>query len=354
MIVYWTMFLAPAFGALGETERRGRRFNAALFTLLTFMFLVIAFRETGGDWPTYSRVFDRISMSELPDAVRITDPAYGALNWASSQLGLGLYGVNVACAIVFLAAFWRFCSLEPRPLLMLTVASSYLIIVVVMGYTRQGTAIGLELLALRALTKRRLAGFIGWTLAAATFHSTAAILLPLAYFAVPKQGMQKWWRRALALATIAVALGIMQSELSSKADLFVSAYIESSHYQSQGAVVRNAMSLAAAVTLFSVRRKWASVWGDQDIWLAFSLAALALVGLSFFASTAADRIGLYVIPLQIIVFARLPSLMPRPLTRMAIVSVVTAYAAALGIWLHFGQFATVLWLPYRSLLFGEV
>ena len=88
---------------------------------------------------------------------------------------------------------------------MLAVAIPYLIIVVVVGYTRQGTAIGFELLALRALMGRRFFPFILWVAVAATFHRSAVVLLPLGYFAAPRAGIG---RRFAAGLTIAGALGL--------------------------------------------------------------------------------------------------------------------------------------------------
>jgi hypothetical protein len=97
------------------------------------------------------------------------------------------------------------------------------------------------------------------------------------------------------------------------------------------------------------------MWADRDIWLVFSIAALGLVPLTQVASTAADRIGLYFIPLQIIVFARLPVLWRSgPGKQLMVVGALGLYTVALVVWLHFGQFAAEIWLPYRSLLLGEI
>ena len=133
----------------------------------------------------------------------------------------------------------------------------------------------------------------------------------------------------------------------------IASYVESDHYQSQGALIRSAMSVAAGLIFFFNRRKWSAYWGDQDIWLVFSIAAIAVAGLSFVASTAADRIGLYLIPLQIIVSARLPVLW-RSSGMAPVGCAVALYGASLAVWLHFGQFADVLWLPYQSLIFGVI
>lgn len=351
VIVYWALFLVPALGALVERERPTGGIRPAFLFSLAFVFFIIAFRETGGDWYTYNLMFELIRGMSFSDAVALTDPAYGALNWLSDQLGWGLYGVNAVCALIFLVGFARFSAPEARSQLMLAVATSYLIIVVVVGYTRQGTAIGVELLALRSLMGRRFFPFLAWASLAMAFHRSAEILLPLGYFAAPRR--TGWLGRILAGGTVAAATALFANQFSAQIDHFYAVYVVSSRYNSEGALIRGVMNVAAALAFLRNRRHWAALWDDQDIWLAFSLAAIAAAGLGFVASTAADRVGLYVIPLQIIVFARLPALWRRS-SQVPVASAVAIYALALGVWLNLGQFASVLWLPYKSLIFGVI
>ena len=187
MVIYWAMFLVPAMGALLERERGVGEKMSGVYPLLVFVFFLIAFRETGGDFETYSDLFHLISRLDFFQSVAVTEPAYGGLNWISNQFDADIYGVNAVCAVIFLGGFAYFCAPERRPVLMLTVAMAYLIIVVVVGYTRQGTAIGIELIGLRMLMQRRIVPYFVCVLLAMTFHRSAMILLPFAYYALPKQ-----------------------------------------------------------------------------------------------------------------------------------------------------------------------
>ena len=351
MVVYWALFLIPAAAAFVESSgRAGRPF---FFFLLFLVFLVVAFRETGGDWYTYNLIFQAIDGSTFSDALTFTDPGYGALNWIASQLGWGIYGVNAVCALIFLVGFARFSASEARPLLMLAVAIPYLVIVVVVGYTRQGTAVGFELLALSALMRRSAIQYLLWVGAAAVFHFSAVVLLPLVYFAIPKQsGLQG---RILALGTLLAAWYFGQSEFTASSTVYMNEYIASDHYQSDGALIRSLLSGVAGLFFLVNWHRWGKLWNDRDLWLVFSLTAFALVPLSIIASTAADRMGLYVIPLQIIVFVRLPLLQrSQQKASLTVTATLLLYGLVLAIWLHVGNFASVLWLPFRSLLLGEI
>jgi hypothetical protein len=87
--------------------------------------------------------------------------------------------------------------------------------------------------------------------------------------------------------------------------------------------------------------------------MIMALLALASVGwlLVSASSTAVDRMALYLIPLQLFVFARLPDLMGRGRgLRNWVLAVVAYYAAVLFVWLNFATHAYT-WVPYHSWLF---
>lgn len=353
MIVYWSLFLVPATLSVLEYSNSRGRVSIGFAGCLIALFLAIGFRETGGDWSTYLAMFQSISYLSIEGAASATDPIYGVLNWASSQLGAGMYGVNVVSGIIYLWGFSRLALRESRPLLMLAVSVPYLVIVVMMGYNRQGIAIGILLWAITCLYDKRPLTYTVLCLLAAGFHKTAIVMLPLVYFGV-NLGAGRLVRLAQVIAIMSGLFFTLREQFS-VVDVLWANYVESDHYQSQGAVLRSVMSAGAAVLLFYYWKSWKALWPDRALWTTLSLASLAAVPLSFVASTAVDRMSLYLIPVQLVVFTRLPALQKtRGGVDIAIMGTVAAYAAALGIWLHLGQFAGVLWLPYKSLLIGEI
>ena len=85
--------------------------------------------------------------------------------------------------------------------------------------------------------------------------------------------------------------------------------------------------------------------------MILALASVASVFLVEFASTAVDRVALYFTPLQVVVFARLPSLVKgRVSPRVMTVGIVLGYALVLFIWLNYAIHARY-WLPYQNWLF---
>lgn len=353
MLVYWSMFAIPALISFGEAHRTRAGSAAALPIFGAIVWILMAFRESGGDYTTYLELFGMIDGQPLPIALEESDPAYAFLNWCSSQLGFGLYGVNAVCAIIFLVGLLRFAREEPRPVLVLTVAMSYLVIVVAIGYTRQGTAVGLILLALTHIRGHRPFRAAGYIVLAALFHSTAAAAMPLVYFAVhARSGFGLW---ALRFALVASSLYAAWLIAQSNADYLYANYFGSDRYNSGGALIRSMMNGAAATIFFVYWRRWNILYGDRKIWLVFAVLSIISVPASFGGSTAVDRMGLYLIPLQLAAFGRLPTFLASGRAPEVAVSLVVAcYAVSLFVWLHIGNFAAELWLPYRSAIFGAV
>ena len=79
-------------------------------------------------------------------------------------------------------------------------------------------------------------------------------------------------------------------------------------YESQGAMIRLVMNALPAVIFLIWRQRFAFDALQMRLWAWFSIFSLALLALLFVssASTAIDRVALYLLPLQVVVFSRLP------------------------------------------------
>jgi hypothetical protein len=240
-----------------------------------------------------------------------------------------------------------FCRNLPRPWLAMAVAIPYLVIVVGMGYSRQGVALGLAMLGLVALMDRRAVPFVVLVLLGASFHKTAVILLPIA--ALASTHNRYWTATWVGVITLAA----YQLFLEDSVETLVSGYIDA-EYQSQGALVRLVMNALPAVLLLRWRQRFHFTPVEATLWLWLALISLALLAVLFVSpsSTAVDRIALYMLPLQLVVFAHLPDVLGQR-TRSNqgwVVAVVLYYAAVNFVWLNYASHAA-FWLPYRFLPF---
>jgi len=357
MALYWVLLLLPALGAIFARGKIDPRVNSnarlrgvantpsLAFKLFAFLLVVVVgFRhEVGGDWFNYLKPVEFALEQTLFEGMMSSgDPAYGLLNWVAANFGGGLYLVNLVCALVFVAGLWVFACNSPQPWLTMCVAVPYLVIVVAMGYTRQGVAIGLVMIGLVALDQGRLSVFAGWLLLAALFHKSALILLPLAIFSGRRN-----WSALLGVVLLGALMFVLL--LAEHVDNLIAGYI-TDQYASSGAGIRVAMNALPACLFLEFRHRFGLATGQKSFWTWMSLGALAFVALLAVSpsSTAVDRVALYWIPLQLFVWSRLPQVMGlRAGTQRQWLVLVLAYAFAVQfVWLFYADHSYA-WLPYR-------
>jgi hypothetical protein len=308
------------------------------------MSMLIGFRlQVGGDWGHYFNYLAVVHNLELSDVLKLSDPGYQLVNWLSVQVGWGIFGVNLICGTIFSIGLAVFCRSLPRPWLALAVAIPYLVIVVGMGYSRQGVALGLAMLGLVALERKSTLWFVVGILFGATFHKTAILLLPIAALATTQS---RFWT---ATWVGVVTLGAYALFLQESVDTLYEGYIEA-EYQSEGALVRLLMNAMPAAVLLLWRHRFEFVKAGAALWRWFAIVSLALLALLLVSpsSTAVDRLALYMLPLQLVVFAHFPDVFGRRGKRNSgMVAIVLAYYSVVHfVWLNYAAHAHA-WLPYR-------
>jgi hypothetical protein len=313
------------------------------FILLTFF---IGFRyNVGGDWDTYQEYVYEMEGQSLVLALAFGDPAYSLLNWIGANYLGGIYLVNVVCAAVFSWGLLRFVLTQPRPWLALVVATPFLITVVAMGYTRQSVAIGLFMASLPNLIRGQILKYLSFVMLASLFHSTAAIL----GFLVLPQVLRRKNGIILFFLFFSIAISILYSTLGAHLDRLIQNYLFSD-YRAGGANLRVAMVVLPAVIFVVFRNR--SGMDNEEIKFWLLMCAISFLFLTFLfistSSVAVDRLALYWVPLQMIVWCRLPELVGARLasSHIWILLVVGYSASVMYVWLAFAEHAP-FWVPYK-------
>lgn len=338
---YWLMFLVPAWAVLQPGRLKAGQASVMWFVVgLLFASMMGLRYEVGGDWGNYLPLFRETAARSFADVIERSDPGYYGLNWIVAHAGGSIYHVNLFCAAIMMWGTVIFCRRQPNPWLALLAAVPYMLVVVGMGYTRQAVALGFALVGLTALGKEQVRSFVLWVAIGATFHKSAVLLLPIAALAASHN-------RFLTAALVGVTTALLYYLLlADSTEALWENYVKAD-YQSDGGMIRVLMNVVPAVLLIMFRRKLAPDPQERKLWLwiaVFALVCLPLVGL---ASTAVDRVALYLIPLQMFVFSRLPRLASTVQLRTPLVlGVVGYYTAVLFVWLNYAVHSQY-WLPYQ-------
>lgn len=344
LVTYWLIFLLCGLLALAEETKSTVSAKGLGWLVFALLLVFIGYRDTvGADWGAYLNQLSNAKNFELFDIKVTSDPAYLALTWLGANVFGGIYLPNLVCAAIFLFGLAKFAAANYRPWLIITVAFPYLVVVVAMGYTRQATALGLAMAALVAFKQDQLFRFVILICLAAFFHKSAAIFLGALVLSPNIKIAVK-----IALGVFLVVLIptlILQAAITDRY-----ATLLTSGRESSGVYLRVAMN-AIAGTIFLFTLRYFNLRGaEYRLWLASACLALLFIPLLFVSpsTTVVDRLALYLLPLQLFVWGRIPEVLggDGPNNRLYTVSVIVYSAAILFVWLNFANNAGN-WLPYK-------
>jgi hypothetical protein len=354
MLVYWVLFAFAATMALIHRESPvGKPFAGRIGTEAPYYIFALIYvgigglrYQTGGDWYPYLWKFTQISYSSLAFSIDYTDPLYGMLNWIVARIGGEIYLVNAVVCLILVTGVIRVARLTRDPWLAILIAVPYVLIVIGMGYVRQAAAIGVLLMALASLERKHKFRSIFYLVLAAGFHTTSLVVASL--FVVAGSKRFNIYSIVTLILSVIAYLFLLEPRLGELEARYIIR-----EYQSEGTLVRLAMSAIPGLLLLVRWRHFDFRGPSRPVWLLIALGSLAILAAYFISpsSTAVDRIGLYFSIVQIIVFGELLYLLDFKkrdslyLRAAAIALVMAVQAVWLTSAMHFQY-----WVPYRSVL----
>lgn len=346
MLPYWLMYFMVSVGALANMAPFNRRqLHPVLIAMVLLIIVFVGLRfEVGADWFNYLYMYDYIGSRSLESSLKAGDFAYVYLNWLANRWGAEIWFVNIVCAAVFGWGLYRLAVTQDNPFTILAIAIPYLVIAIAMGYTRQGAALGMVMAALADYLKHKnLWRFTLFIFGAALFHSSAVIVLALVALTEKRSSVVNF-------IVLACAGLIAYTTLAMPAIEKIQAVYLQRQYQSQGALVRILMSNTSAIAFLIFRRHLNFSPTERLIWRNFGIASfVALIALFVVQSSAlVDRLALYLMPLQLVIFGRISTLGGRNVSSLIVILIT--FGLVLFVWLNFAA-NSFMWQPYQSYLF---
>ena len=317
--------------------------------VLFSLFLFSAFRYlVGCDWSGYYFQYTSAAYFDWSTLTSIQEPIWWAILAWINESALPYPVANVISSAVFFAGVHVLARRQPDPLGFLVLLFPILIVNMPMSGIRQGAAIGLMCIAFAAFIDRRSFRYAIWVVLAAGFHSSALIFLLLIPVATGR-----YTRRRLMLAAILALPGAYFLASSEIADVATSRYINTG-IDAAGAAFRvGILGLAALYFFVFVRKKWMSAFPGDYILVSIGATGMALALLFVpISNVISDRFGYYLIPIQTMIFARLPFL---PFRRNAAFHSAAPYIGLLLVFTVWSQLSGLFeqcYIPYRTWIFG--
>jgi hypothetical protein len=345
MFAYLALFGYFAVGALASASRAAARGRTHLWIPAIVLIVLIGLRwQIGTDWSVYDIMLQLTRVNGFGGS--LAEPGYQLLNSIAANMGWGLWFPNLICATIFTYGLIVFCREQPNPWLALVVATPYLIIGVAMGFTRQSAAVGLVMVALVQFSKGKYTRVFISVGLAATFHISAIALAPL--FAIASV------ERAVITGLLLVIFGfVLYFAFSERIAERMNEY-STYQYSATGVIPRLIMSGIAAAIFLVWRRRFTQRPDELRLWTLLSMTTFLTFPMLFAVSstTIVDRLGIFLVPLQIFVLSRLPTIFTKhDRSNVVIIILVILYSlAAELVWLTFGNEAKYSWIPYRNVL----
>lgn len=338
MIVYYSVF--GLLLLLKQGIRRGAGYWAVLLALILFA----GFRyEVGCDWNGYLANWTQSIGEPLNTVIQNGEPAHWTAIALLQDAGLSYTYLLVVASVIFFTGFSVLARRQPNPYAMLVLAFPILIINMPMSGIRQAEAVGIMCVAFAAFIDRRMMRFIALVLLAFLFHRSAVVFLFLAPL-IPGRLDKK----NIALAALLSLPGVYFVLQSSAADLATSRYVDTG-VDAAGASFRlMILSLSGVFYLWKLAPKWRDQFPeDYKLVTIGAWMMVAFFGLFFVASVIGDRFGYYLIPLQLMIFTRIPYIQGLKDRRLWKAAPYVALSIVFFVWTQFSWHFQQCYVPYQ-------
>jgi hypothetical protein len=365
---YWLLFLVPASLALNPIKFSKDIINGLWIMVGVLFILIIGLRyNVGGDFDNYLTYLE-IAVAEVNTAARgftgeseINFAAvygnasgYQLVNAFAMSLGFwglhGIYLVNTFCGAIFVIGLIKFCKKQPLPWVALTVAVPYMVCAVSMGYTRQATALGFLMWGLSLLRPGNELKYIALVFIGSTFHLSVLATIPFVFCAREKTARSSY----LVLAVMAgfIAYFLTTLEVGGSGSLYnnleiIWTYTATRH--SPGGPIRtymNVLPVLVSLLVWKRIRMMSTDRGDYSLIKWLSIVTLLSLPALLYSYTMTDRMGIYLMPVQLALWPRIIAVLETKLERSFMTSnVIAFYGLVLYVFFHYANHAH-FWVPY--------
>jgi hypothetical protein len=347
--VIYILFALVLFVFSHASLRYKKLRRQAYYPVLLALFVFAAFRfQVGCDWSGY--YYQCVAAEDVSEDLiaKLNEPIWWLIMNLIKSQGFSYPVINIVSSAIFFYGVHVLARRQPDPLAFLVFLLPILIINMPMSGIRQGAAIGLICIAFAAFIDRRPLRFVLWVLIAGGFHTSALVFLILAPLATGRYSKE----RLTAAAIIAIP-GLLFLAGGISAGVAATRYIGNG-IDASGAIVRvGAIFLTAVYYYYFLRKKW-----ERNFSRDFSLVSIGAMGMTFamllllVSSVIADRFAYYLIPIQAVMFARLPFIQFRSGKWLHVALPYVALMTMLVGWTQTSSLFEQCYLPYQSWIFG--
>lgn len=329
------------------------------FLALGFLFAFAALRyEVGCDYDQYRWIFLSYINKPISEILFGLEPLYYLTSHLVYRAGLPYMWINVICSFVFFLGLHAIAKRQPLPLALLALAFPILIVNMPMSAVRQSISIGIMCFAYLAFSDQQPRKFVLLTVLASLFHTSAIVFILL--WPLARKGLTK---KAMAItALLAIPSSIFILNLEGSLHAITRHILDKEAAVAFGAPIRLALlSLTGLLFLRYFSNEWKYRYDfDYDLVKLGSIIMISIpvfyagsyilsfaIGYHYMTSVTGDRFGYYLVPLQLIILARLPMFYRRKITYLLRVAPYIFLGLILYTWTQISTIYEKCYSPYQ-------
>lgn len=355
MFIYFFNYFLIFFFLFISKKYYFKKFSLFFWSLLLFyFFLFVGLRfEVSPDWVGYQNIYDDLlnknNISFIFD--KNQDYLYFLLNQVSILMEIGLVGVNFIISFIFFIAFYFYTKNFSNKYLALFVSYPIVIIVLQMGYVRQGLAFSFFLLMLYNCQKKNYFYSFFFLILAILSHKSSLIFLPvfILKFFNDKSifGKKIYYNYSLFIFFFLFFLFIIFFFKNIFNHFFIH-YVLNQETYSFGSLVRGLLILVISFIFLKFGRNTLISSNEFILYSFISYLVFFLFFIIFFAPIVGDRLLLYFQVLSIFFLGNLN--LKNNLSKLIGFSILFAYKFYFLIWIFYGV-NTNGYIPYKSIFY---
>ena len=326
--------------------------NFIYIYLLLLIFFIGFKHDTGGDWIQYLHNYENPLIFSLVNLSIRSDYLYNYLAFLFYSFGLNFYFFNLLLAVFFVLCLFYFCQLFKSISLAFVFSFPIIIMIMGLGFTRQGIAFAFVLIAIISFIKQNKVSFILWMIIAILFHKSSIVML-LFYPLISSK--INYFEIFFLFLLLIIIIFLLKSEFLNLYNNYIGSNLynnaESGTYlESKGAIFRVGLNCIAAVIFLFLMNELTENNNEKKIFFMFSIISFVCLILVFKYSVFIDRFNYYLTPLQVFVYSRLPFFFNNLRTQEFFkISLSFLHIAILFVWINFAENSHA-WLPYQNIL----
>ncbi len=313
--------------------------------VILLLSIFIGFRnEIGGDWKQYESFYYVVSDFTF-DEILDSSLVYIYINKISHYLGIQFVGVNFICAIIFMLSLANFLNQTNNKWLGLSVSFPIIILILGMGFTRQGLAFSFTLFLIKALEEKKLFKSFIFIILSLLSHKSAILISSILIF------LYFWYYKKYFYILLSILIPIFFASLFwNYYNHYLYFYAGSGqHMFSYGSLPRSLLIVSIAILFFIFKKKFNNMSEYQIfIYSSISWIIIFLFPFSIITSIGADRLLFYLYPLKL-AFVSFANLKDKSLN-FVVFLICSAYFFYLVLWMSHGVNA-YKWVPYKFIGF---